>query len=69
MIPILIVGIILLIGGVLFLISPATVIKINNIGQRFVFGEGNVVKHNIQTGILLLVTGALMLLMYVKWGN
>jgi hypothetical protein len=67
MITVLIIAIVLLIGGILFLVSPATIIKLNQASQKMVFGEPEVISHRYQTGILLLITGLLMVLMYVKW--
>ena len=69
MLIILIMGVILFGGGVLFLVKPSVVLKLNQLGQQFVFGEGGVGNHRIQTGILLVLTGLLMFIMYFKWGN
>ncbi|MFH1783774.1 MAG: hypothetical protein ABH868_02600 [bacterium] len=69
MTTILIMGVILIVGGVLFLMKPSVIDKLNQMGQQFVFGEGGVSKHRIQTGILLMLTGLLMFVMYLKWGN
>ena len=62
-------GVILLLGGILFIFIPSAIFKLNQFGQKHIFGEGEVVKNRIQTGILLLITGILMVLMYIKWGN
>lgn len=64
---VLIIAIILLIGGLLFIVSPGTIIKLNQASQKLIFGEPEVVNHRYQTGILLLITGLLMVLMYIKW--
>lgn len=64
---VLIIAIILLIGGLLFIVSPGTIIKLNQASQKLIFEEPEVVNHRYQTGILLLITGLLMVLMYIKW--
>ncbi|MFH1239007.1 MAG: hypothetical protein V1653_02730 [bacterium] len=64
---VLIIAIILLVGGLLFIVSPGTIIKLNQASQKLVFGEPEVLTHRYQTGILLLITGILMVLMYIKW--
>ena len=64
---ILIIAIILLVGGLLFIVSPGTIIKLNQASQKLIFGEPEVLTHRYQTGILLLITGILMVLMYIKW--
>ncbi|MFH1239326.1 MAG: hypothetical protein V1653_04355 [bacterium] len=64
---ILIIAIILLVGGLLFIVSPGTIIKLNQTSQKLIFGEPEVLTHRYQTGILLLITGILMVLMYIKW--
>ncbi|MCM8766327.1 MAG: hypothetical protein NC920_05790 [Candidatus Omnitrophica bacterium] len=53
-------GIIIFIFGLLFSLTPNLVKRLNELGKRLIFSEEGALKHNLKTGILFMVMGAII---------
>lgn len=53
-------GIIFLVTGILFIFTPRTMAKIDQLCERLLFTDKGAVKHHIVTGIFFLIVAALM---------
>ncbi|GEM_PF-3430875 len=59
-------GVVFLIFGLLFLISPDTIVRLDQWGRRVLFSGEGMAKNNKKAGLFLLVAGVLMFL-FAYW--
>jgi len=59
-------GVIFLVFGLLFLVNPDAIVRLDHWGRRVLFSGDGLAKNNKKAGLFLLLTGGLMFL-FAHW--